>query len=155
LRVGDWFVVPRALQLTDPAEAGSHVPYRVDDVAGSGLALGADHRRSLGDAPQRLAKVATPAYEGHRELPLVDVVLLVRGREHLALVDVVDLERLEHLRLDEVPDPGLRHDGDRHRLLDLADLVGIGHASDAALGADVGGGALERPAPRPAPLLRA
>ena len=34
------------------------------------------------------------------------------GREHLGLVDVVDAERLQHLRLDEVADAALRHDRD-------------------------------------------
>jgi hypothetical protein len=71
------------------------------------------------------------------------VVLLVRGRQDLALVDVVDLERLEHLGLDEMADAGLRHDRDRHRLLDLLDLRRVGHPSNAALLADVRGDALE------------
>ena len=34
------------------------------------------------------------------------------GRQDLGLVDVVDLERLEHLRLGEVADARLRHDRD-------------------------------------------
>jgi hypothetical protein len=58
-------------------------------------------------------------------------------------LDVVDLERLEDLRLDEVPDAALRHHRDRDGLLDLADPVRVGHARDAALGADVGRDALE------------
>ena len=66
------------------------------------------------------------------------------GREHLGLVDVVHLERLEHLRLHEVADAGLGHHGDGHGLLDLLDLGGVGHARHAAVGADVGGHALER-----------
>src|SRR6056300_950406 len=49
---------------------------------------------------------------------LVDVVHLVGGRQHLALVDVVDPEPLENLRLDEVADPGLGHDGDGDGSLD-------------------------------------
>jgi hypothetical protein len=47
--------------------------------------------------------------------PLVDVVHVVGRRQHLGLVDVVDAELLQHLRLDEVADAGLRHDRDRHR----------------------------------------
>ena len=35
----------------------------LDDVAGAGLALGADHRRALADAPQRLAEVRRAAHE--------------------------------------------------------------------------------------------
>lgn len=38
----------------------------------------------------------------------------------------------------------LRHDGDRDRRLDLSDHLGVGHAGDAAVHADVGGDALER-----------
>jgi hypothetical protein len=72
------------------------------------------------------------------------VVAFVGGREHLALVDVVDLERLQDLRLDEMADARLRHHGDRDCLLDLLDLGRVSHAGDAALGADVGGDALER-----------
>ena len=104
----------------------------------------ADHRRALGDAPERLAEVRAAADERDGELPLVDVVLEVGGRQHLGLVDVVDLERLEDLRLDEVPDPALRHHRDRHRLLDLRDLLRVGHARDAAVAPDVGRDALER-----------
>ena len=69
---------------------------------------------------------------------------LVGRRQDLALVDVVHLERLEDLRLDEVPDPGLRHDRNRHGLLDLGDLVRIGHPRDTTLGANVRRHALER-----------
>ena len=46
------------------------------------------------------------------------------GRQDLGLVDVVDLERLEHLRLGEVADARLGHHGDRHGLLDAADHLG-------------------------------
>ena len=66
------------------------------------------------------------------------------GREHLGLVDVVHLERLEHLGLDEVADARLGHHGDGHGLLDLLDLGRVGHARHAAVGADVGGHALQR-----------
>ena len=116
---------------------------RVDDVAGAGLALGADHRGALGDAPQRLTQVRAAADERHRELPLVDVMLEVGGRQDLGLVDVVDLERLQDLRLGEVADAALGHHGDRDGLLDPADHVRVGHARDAAVAADVGGDALE------------
>jgi hypothetical protein len=43
-----------------------------------------------------------------------------------------------------VSDPALRHHGDRDRLLDLADLVGVGHPRDAALDADICRYPLER-----------
>ena len=117
---------------------------RLGDVARAGLALRADHRRALVDAAKRLAEVGRTADERGVEGPLVDVVHVVGRREHLGLVDVVDVERLQHLRLDEVADAGLRHDGDRHLGDDRLDEVGVAHAGDAALCADVGGNALER-----------
>ena len=89
-------------------------------------------------------RLVAPQTNGTLKAPLVDVVGLVGGRQHLGLVDVVDLERLEHLRLDEVPDAGLGHHGDGHGLLDPLDHGRVGHAGDAAVRADVGGHALER-----------
>ena len=71
------------------------------------------------------------------------MIALVGRREHLALVDVVDLERLEDLCLDEVTDARLGHDGDGDGLLDLTDLGGVGHARHATLCAYVGRHALE------------
>jgi hypothetical protein len=68
----------------------------------------------------------------------------VGGSQHLRLVDVVDLEGLQDLRLDEVADAALRHHGDRDGLLDLLDHGRVGHARDAAVTPDVGGDALER-----------
>ena len=86
------------------------MPNCLDDVARPGLALRSDQSRALAYPPQRLAEVGGAADEGHLECPLVDVVLLVGWREHLALVDVVHAEGLEHLRLGEVTDSGLGHD---------------------------------------------
>ena len=91
------------------------VAHGLDHVAGASLALGPDHGRALGDPPQGLAQVGGAAHERHLEVVLVDVVRLVRGGEHLGLVDVVDVERLEHLRLGEVADPRLGHHRDASR----------------------------------------
>src|SRR6266571_3597518 len=111
----------------------AHVGGRVGDVAGTGLALRADHRGALGDPAQRLAQVRRPAHERHGESPLVDVVRVVGRGQHLGLVDVVHAERLEYLRLDEVPDAGLGHHRDRHRVDDAVDQVRVGHPRHAAL----------------------
>ncbi len=96
------------------------------------------------DAPQRLTQVGGPADERDPERPLVDVVGLVGRCQDLGLVDVVDLQRLEHLRLGEVADARLGHDGDRHGLLDALDHRGVAHARHAAVAADVGRNALQR-----------
>src|SRR6185312_9719433 len=131
------------LRLVERAETANlahdraHVAHGLDHVAGARLALGADHRGALGDAAERLAQVGGAADERHLELPLVDVVRLVGRGEDLGLVDVVDLERLQHLRLGEVADARLRHHGDGDGGLDLVDLRGVRHAGHAAVRADV------------------
>ncbi len=75
---------------------------------------------------------------------LVDVVGLVGGGEDFGLVDEVHAEVLEDLRFGEVADAGLGHHGDGDGSHDFADELGVGHAGDAALGADHSGDALER-----------
>ena len=75
---------------------------------------------------------------------LVDVVGLVGGGEDFGLVDEVDAEVLEDLCFGEVADAGLGHDRDGDGGHDLANEFGVGHAGDAALGADHGGNALQR-----------
>jgi len=118
--------------------------HRFDDVAGAGLALGADHRRAFGDAPQRLAQVARAADKGHGELVLVDVVFFIRGGEHFALVDVVDAQRLQNLRLDKVADARLGHHRDGDRGNNALDHLRVAHARHAAVAADVGGHPFQR-----------
>src|SRR5919201_5269328 len=105
----------------------------LDNVALSRLALRPYHRGALGDPAERLTEVASTAHERHGERPLVDVMLLVGGRQDLGLIHVVDPEGLEDLGLDEVPDPSLGHHRDRDGLYDLLDLRRVGHAGHAAL----------------------
>mmetsp|Transcript_34965 Transcript_34965/g.109908 ORF Transcript_34965/g.109908 Transcript_34965/m.109908 type:complete len:329 (-) Transcript_34965:79-1065(-) len=136
-------VIVHGLHLADLAVHSAGVAHGLDDVAGAGLALGAEHGGTLGDAAERLAEVAAAADEGNLELVLVNVVLLVGHGEHLGLIDIVDLEALKDLGLHEVSDARLGHDRDAHGLLDLTDHLRVGHARDAALGADVGGDALQ------------
>jgi hypothetical protein len=108
------------------------------------LALGADQGGAFGDAPQGFAQVAAAADKGHAEGVLPDVVFFVGGRQHFALVNEVDLQRLEHLRLDEVPDAHLRHHRNGDRRHDLPDHFRRGHARHPAFLADVGRDALKR-----------
>ena len=48
----------------------AHVAYSLDDVARAWLALGADHRGTLGNTAQRLAQVAGTADKRHVKLVL-------------------------------------------------------------------------------------
>ena len=100
-------------------------------------------------APSEMRRSASPRSvaphtNGTVNCALGDVVRLVGRGEHLGLVDVVDAEGLQHLRLDEVADAGLGHDRDGDRGDDALDHVGVAHAGDAALRADVGGHPLQR-----------
>ena len=105
-------VLAHALEPADLREHVAQLADGLDDVAGAGLALGPHHRRALVDPAQRLAEVPAAAHERDLEGVLVDVVPLVGRGQDLGLVDVVDAERLEDLRLDEVADAGLGHDRD-------------------------------------------
>src|SRR5688572_14755051 len=69
---------------------------------------------------------------------------VVGGGEYFGLVDVVDTDGLEDLRLDEVADARLGHDGDSNRVADLLDEVDAAHARHTARGADIARDALER-----------
>ena len=91
----------------------------VDHVAGARLALGADHGRAFGNAPQRLAQVARAADEGRGKGMLVDVVRLVGRGQNLALVDEIDAQLLQNLRFGKVADARLGHHRNRNRLDDL------------------------------------
>src|SRR5689334_13303387 len=118
--------------------------HRLDHVAGAGFTFRADHRRALRNPAQRLAEVAAAADKRHFKGVLVDVIGLVSGGQHFALVYIVHTEHFQDLRLDKVADAALRHHRDRHRLDDALDHVGVAHAGHAAMRPDVGGHALQR-----------
>ncbi len=128
----------------DLADDLAHVLDGVDDVAGAGLALGANHGCAFGDAAEGFAEVAGSADEGGGEGMLVDVVGLVGRGEDLGLIDEVDAESLEHLGFGEVADARLGHDRDGDGIDDLLDELGVGHAGDAAFGTDHSGHPLQR-----------
>src|SRR3954449_1284944 len=99
LGLGSQLLAPQGPEPLDAADDSTEVTDGLDNVAGTRLALGADHRGSLADPAERLAEVGRATNEGHLEGMLVDVVGLVGRREDLGLVDVVDLERFENLGL--------------------------------------------------------
>jgi hypothetical protein len=70
----------------------------LDDVAGTGFALGADHGRALGDAAEGFAEIAAAADEGNAEGVLVYMVDSVGWGKNLRFVDVVYTEGFEDLR---------------------------------------------------------
>ena len=62
---------------------------------------------------------------------------LIGGGQYLRLVDVVDLQSLQHLCFGKVSDPCFCHHRNRHGLLDPLDHLGVGHPCDATIAADV------------------
>src|SRR4051794_4737247 len=144
LGLGSELLAAESAEPLDAADDPAEVADGLDDVAGPGLTLGADHRGALADPAKSLAQVGRAAHEGGLESVLVDVVRLVGRGQHLGLVDVVHLERLQDLRLGEMSDTGLCHDRDGHRVLDLLDHPRARHARHPAVGPDVRGDPLER-----------
>ena len=122
----------------------ANVLHGMNYVTGTSFAFGADHRRAFRNTAQGLAQIAGAANERNREGVLIDVVRFVSRRKNFGLVDVVDAELLQDLRLGEMADAALGHHGDRYSGHDFANLLGGGHAGHAALSANLGGYALER-----------
>lgn len=71
--------------------------HSLDDVAGAGFALCADHGCTFSDAAQGFAEAAAAADEGDLEVVLADVVDCVGGGKDFRLVDVVYAEGFEDL----------------------------------------------------------
>ena len=147
---------PRSAARRRPSTPSRRMPARIARMwrtASTTLPVPASPLVRIIAAPSAIRRSASPRLvaphtNGHLEGPLVDVVRLVGRGQHLGLVDVVHLERLEHLRLDEVADARLGHHRDRHRLLDLADLGRVGHARHAALARGCRRARARAPSPR-------
>ena len=136
-------VVAQGNNVTDLLLDLAHVTHGLNDVARTRLTLGANHRGAFGNTAQRLAQITGAADKRHVKLGLVDVIDVIGRGENLGLIDVVDLDGLQDLRLDDVTDAALGHDGDGDGHLDALDHLGVAHARDAACGTDVGRDALE------------
>ena len=95
----------------------AHVAHGPDHVARARLALGADHRGALGNTAQRSPKSRAPQTNG-RQTGSCRCGRHRRRGENLDSSDVVDLDGLKDLRLDDVTDAALGHDGDGDGLLD-------------------------------------
>ncbi len=120
------------------------MPHGFDDVARTRLALGTNHRRAFGNAPQGFAEIARAAHKRHLEVPLIDVVLFIGRCQDFALVDIIDAEGFEDARFREMPDARFCHHGNRNRRHDLADLADRRHARHTAFFPDIRRDALQR-----------
>lgn len=96
-RINVKFLVGHGSSSVDLSHEGTLVTDCLDDVASASLALGADEGSTLGDATKGLAEIACATNERDLERVLVDMMGVVRRREHLRLVDVVDTDGLHDL----------------------------------------------------------
>ena len=115
------------------------MPHRFHHIPRPRLAFGANHGGPFADPPQRFAQVAAAAHKRHFKALFVDMKLFVSGRQHFRLVDIVDPNRFQNLRLYKMPDPALRHHWNGNRLFNPDDQLRIAHARHAPLRANVGG----------------
>ena len=128
-------------EVLTPADEANHIdkwPYKVPFVCGA---------TNLGEALRRIGEGAA-MIRSKGEAGTGDIVEAVRHlrmirSEIRRLTTLDDAERLEHLRLDEVADPGLGHHRDRDGVHDRGDHRRVAHSRYTAGGADVGGHALE------------
>ena len=121
----------------------AHVADGLNDVPGSRLSLGANHRCAFGNAPQRFAQVPSAADKGHTKLRLVDVVSVVSRREHFGFIDVVNVDGLKNLRFDKMTDTALGHHGNGNSLFDALDHRRVTHTRNAARGTNIGRNTLQ------------
>ena len=125
-------------QSSDFALHQPHVADGLHHVARTRLALGADHRCPLGDTAQGFTQILCATNERHVEFRLVDVVDIVSRTEHLALVDIVDLDGLQYLCLGNVSDATFRHHGNGDGILNATNHFRVAHAAHATRSTNVG-----------------
>mmetsp|Transcript_9999 Transcript_9999/g.30690 ORF Transcript_9999/g.30690 Transcript_9999/m.30690 type:complete len:344 (-) Transcript_9999:7-1038(-) len=144
LGVGVELVLVHRLDELYLAHESARVANGLDDVAGTGLSLGADHCRAFGDAAQSLTQIAAATDKRDGEVVLVGVVVLVGHCQHLRLVNVVSANLLKDLALDEVANTRLGHYGDGDGRFDFFDHLGVRHAGDTAILTNICRHALQR-----------
>lgn len=125
-------------------ENRAHVSHRFHDIAGTSLALRADHRGAFAYPAQRLTQIPAPADKGYLKTVLFDVKLIVGGSKDFALIDKVDSKAFENLSLHEVSDPALGHDRYGDRFLNPRDHLRIAHSCHAAVRTDIRRHSFER-----------
>ena len=65
------------------------------------------------------------------------MIHIISRREHLTLIDIINLDCFENLSLHKMSDSAFCHNRDRNRVLDALDHLRITHTGNAAGGTDV------------------
>ena len=113
-------------------------------VASTRFAFRPNHRCTFDNAPQGFAQILCTADERYIETGLVNVINIVCRRKHLALVDIIDLDSLQNLRLSKVADAALGHHRDGNGSLNTFDHLRIAHPRNTASCTNISRNALER-----------
>ena len=114
------------------------------NITGARLTLGTDHCCAFSDAAQSFTQITRTAYKRNLELCLINVVYIVRRRQHFTLVNIVDLDCFQNLCLNKVADTALRHNRNGNCFLNTANHLRVAHAGNAACCTDVSRNALQR-----------
>ena len=136
-------VLPHGGQLLDFTVHFPDMADCLDDIAGSGFALGTDHGSPLVDPAQCLAQIFGTADKGYAEIPLIDMVDIIGRGKNFALINVVDLDGFQNLCIHKLPDPAFCHYGNGNGLLDSTDHLRIAYTGNAAGCTDVCGDPLQ------------
>lgn len=78
----------------------------LDDVANTGLTLGAYHSVTFTDVTEGLNEIVLAANEGNTEIVLIDMVLVANGDKDIRLIGLVNSDGLENEVFDKVANAG-------------------------------------------------
>ena len=130
-------ILTHAHQSADLTLHQTHVTHRLNHITRARLALGTNHRGTLGNTAQGLTQVLGTTYKRHVKLRLVDMIDVISRTQHLTLVDIVNLDGLQNLGLGNMTDAALRHHRDAHGLLDTTYHLGVAHTTHTTRCTDV------------------
>ena len=131
-------ILAHRYQATDFALHQAHVTHSLYYIAGTWFALSTNHGSPLGNTAQGLAKVLGTTHKGHIELGLIDMIDVIGWAEHLALVDIINLDGLQDLSLGNMTDTALGHHGNSYSLLDATNHLRVAHTANTSCCTDVG-----------------
>ena len=137
-------VVVKGLNLLNFLVDESCVGHGGHHVAGSSLALGANHGSAFPNTTNGFTKPGGAANEGNAVVVFVDVEVGVGWREDFTFVHHVNAHRFQNSCLTVVADARFGHHGDGGAVEDALNHVGVAHSSDATRFSDVSWDTLER-----------
>ena len=118
--------------------------HSIGDITRACLTLRANHGRALVDSAQCLTQVGCSTDEGNREVEFINVIGVVSRGQHFGFINEIHSQRLQHLRLNKMPDARFGHHRNGYCIDDALDHVRIGHPGHTALCANISRHTLQR-----------